>query len=265
MSNVVASFSIDTRDMPLVNENVNNFTFTLKNTLTLPSGKNYDMCLARGMMFYAWNNLELGLSPFDFEFAGNTYSLTSGNYSILTLEAKIKEKIEDGGGNPDDFEMRKDYPSGLIVITLLNAATFTPLVDALSDMIGFITGVVLPPGSNYGSNLPDFEGVNSRIFIINNTLLANATTVNNRLEQILYEVKPPERPAYSQFNVIDTPEAFIWMRMSSNVIFSMNFSIVNQNNDPVDLNDTNINYWILIRESPDNLVEIEKGADNLRP
>jgi hypothetical protein len=88
--------------------------------------------------------------------------------------------------------------------------------------------------------------------------------VNNRLEQILYEVKPPERPAYSQFNVIDTPEEFIWMRMSTNTIFSMNFSIVNQNNEPVDLNDTNINFWVLIRESPNNVVEIDKGGDRLR-
>ena len=38
MSPIVASFSVDTRDMDLTNENVNNFTFTLKNTLTLPSG-----------------------------------------------------------------------------------------------------------------------------------------------------------------------------------------------------------------------------------
>jgi hypothetical protein len=216
------------------------------------------------MMFYAWNNLELGLSTFDFDFSGTTYSLPSGNYSILTLEAKIKEQIEAGGGDPDNFEMRKDYPSGLIVITLLNGATFTPEVDALADMIGFPVGVQLPPGINYGANLPDFEGKNSRIFIINSLLLANATMVNNRLEQILYEVKPPERPAYSQFNVIDTPEEFIWMRMSTNTIFSMNFSIVNQNNEPVDLNDTNINFWVLIRESPNNVVEIDKGGDRLR-
>jgi len=265
MSNIVASFSIDTRDMPLVNENVNNFNFTLRNTLLLPGGKNYDMCLARGMMFYAWNNLELGLSPFDFEFAGNNYTLVSGNYSILTLEAKIKEKIEDGGGNPDDFEMRKDYPTGVIVITLLNGATFTPTSDPLAEMIGFDFNVLLPPGVNYGGNLPDFEGKNSRIFILNNLLKADATMINNRLDQILYEVKPPERPAYSLFNVIDTPEEFIWMRMSSNTIFSMNFSIVNQNNEPVNLNDTNINFWILIRESPTNIVEIEKGSDNVRP
>ncbi len=265
MSKVVASFSIDTRDMPLTTENVNNFTFTLKNTISFPRDKNYDMALCRGMMFYAWNNLELPLSPFDFTFNGATYSLTSGNYSILTLQQKIREVIDIGGGTGTDFNMRKDYPTGLIVITLLNGATFIPDSTELANMLGFPAGIAVLAGSTYGDNLPDFEGRNSRIFITNSLLRADATMVNNRLEQILYEVRPPEQPAYSQFNVIDTPEEFVWMRMNTTTVYSMNFTIVNQNNDPVELNDTNVNFWVLIRESPNNLVEIEKSGNNVRP
>ena len=222
------------------------------------------MCLCRGMMFYAWDNLELPISPFDFEFDGLNYSLTDGNYSITTLEAKIKEQITNGGGNADDFKMKKDYPSGKIVITLTNASTFTPESEALANMIGFALGVQIS-GITYGDELPNFEGKNTRIFITNSLLLANATTIQNRLEQILYEVHPPHIPAYCQFNMIDTPEEFVWMRMSTNTIFSMNFSVINQNLEPVDLNGTNVKYWVLIRESPNNLVEIEKGQNNIRP
>jgi len=266
MSSIVASFSVDTRDMNLTNQSVSEFSFVLKNSINLDRGKEYDLALVRGLMFYAWNNLTVGLVPFDFSFNGNTMSIESGNYSILTLEAKIREKIENFGGlNPLEFEMRKDYPSGKIVITLLGTATFTPISQPLSDMIGFFPGVTLTPGDNYGLNLPDFEGENTRIFITNSILASESTFVNQNLRNYLYEVKAPLLPAYSQFNVIDTPEEFMWLPINTHNLFNMNITIVNQNDKLIDLNGTNVKLWMALRERPHNTVRVENPNSDRPP
>lgn len=258
MSTVVAAFSIDTREMGLssTEQTPSDFNFVLKNSFNLDHSKEYDIALARGLIFYAWDNFIAGLVPFDFEFDGNQYSLETGNYSLLTLEAKIKEKITIGGGNPDDFEMRKDYPTGFIVITLLNGATFTPESEGLARMIGFVQNSQLT-GITYGTDLPDFEGENRRIFILNSIVLANNTYVNDKMDNYLYEIKPPERPAYSQYNVVDTPESFIWMPTNTKNIFNMTIKIVNQDGKTVNLNGTNIKLWMVMRERPHSTVRVE--------
>jgi len=267
MSTVVAAFSVDTRDMNLASrgESPSDFQFTLKTSINLDNGKHYDIALARGLIFYAWNNLTVGLLPIDFSFNGNIMALDTGNYSLLTLEAKIKEKLENFGGlNPDDFEMRKDYPSGKIVITLLNAATFTPISVEFSKMIGFAPGVGLTPTDNYGDFLPDFEGENTRIFLLNSLVATENTFVNQSIRDYLYEIKAPEKPAYTLFNVIDTPESFIWLPINTTNIFNMHLRLVNQDNQTVDLNGTQVKYWMVIRERPHNTVRVE-GAHSDRP
>jgi len=260
MCSIVAAFSVDTRDMDLAasEQSPSDFRYVLKNSFNLDKAKQYDIALIRGLMYYAWDNLIAGIVPFDFSFNGTVCTLPTGNYSILTLEAKIREQIVlFGAGDPLDFEMRKDYPTGLIYITLLNAATFEPISDGLAQMIGFPAGVVIGGGGAYSSDKPDFEGKNSRIFILNSIVLADNTFVNQKMDNYLYEVKAPERPAYSQFNIVDTPEGYLWFPINTHNVFNMDIRVINQDHQTVDLNGTNIKLWMVIRERPHNTVRVE--------
>lgn len=257
-SGVIASFSIDSRE--ILDQPANNFTFTLPQSLMLPQDR-YEMCLARGMMFYAWYNF-IATVPIDFTFDGGAFSIPSGNYSILTLEAKIKEIVEGVGSNPDDFNMSKDYPSGKIRLDLLNGTTFNPLSEALAKMIGFPQNIVVPSGITYGVDYPDFEGENQRIFITNSIVAGNYNYINQNTSRYIYEVKPPEQPAFSQFDVIDTPEDFVWFETNTNKIYDMTIQVVNQDGFLVDLNETPVKFWFLVRPKPNNIVQVFDSVKN---
>jgi len=199
MTGTIASFSIDSRE--ILDQPANNFTFNLRQSINLPDDT-YEICLARGLMYYSWYNFIPALAPQDFTFNGNIYSLPAGNYSIITLELRIKDIIEAGGGNPDDFNMSKDYPTGKIRLDLLNGAIFSVDSPELSKMMGF---PIFTPQSGiaYGDDYPDFEGENKRIFITHSLVAGNYNYINDATSRYIYEVRAPEKPAFTQFDVIE--------------------------------------------------------------
>jgi len=97
MSSVVASFNVDSRniDMEIQQGNPSNFVINYKVPIQLPTGRNYEIALARGNLFYSWWNFDAGeaLTPTIFNWNGVFYDIPSGTYSILRLEAKIKEVL----------------------------------------------------------------------------------------------------------------------------------------------------------------------------
>jgi len=261
MSSVVASFNVDSRniDMEIQQGNPSNFVINYKVPIQLPTGRNYEIALARGNLFYSWWNFDAGeaLTPTIFNWNGVFYDIPSGTYSILTLEAKIKEVLALNGQNPDDFNMRKDYPSGRIEICITGGSTFTAIRPDFCRMIGSDVGQIWMNLCNYCPFLPDFEMIHSSLFINIDNTEGQRAFLNKDNIQYVYSVKPPETPAYSQFNIVDTLGELIYFPLSSTEIFEFRIKLINQDNRVVPLNGTDVKYWFIVRERlPSNQVEV---------
>ncbi len=257
---VVASFHIDSRDvdMSLQSGTPSNFILSYKVPIALPNGRNYEIAVARSMLFYAWNNFERGVALVNtiFDYNGTVLDIPSGNYSLSSLEAKIKETLTDNGFVAANFTMKKDYPSGKIIICVLGGDTMIPLRADFAQMIGFPIAVPIV-GCVYADFLPNFEGDNTQLYIGLDNIDGNRSFINKDNIPHVYPIRPPDTVAYTQFNAVDTLGQLIFFPLSSPQILEFRVKIINQKDEVVDLNGTYTKFWFIIRERlPSNEVVV---------
>ena len=175
---IIASFLVDTTDLPITgNSSKSSFTFSLEHTVNLPRD-NYEICLARSYIYYAWPNYPPLVPPeISFRWDGTDYTIPSGTYSIETLLLEILHLISLP--TQDDFRMYKTYPTGKIRICVAAGHTFEVTGTVLAHMIGIAVGTtIVGVGCHTGLINPDFTGGVNSVFITN-SLVQGCSNYNN--------------------------------------------------------------------------------------
>jgi hypothetical protein len=262
---VIASFVVDTTDLNITgNSSKSSFTFSLDHTVNLPRD-NYEICLARCYLYYAWPNHPQLFPPEEsFTWDGVPYALPKGTYSIGIVEAEVH--LLTGVGNLE-FNMNYKYATGKITICVGAGHTFVVTGTDLSKLIGFAVGsTIIGASCATGKFNPDFSGGVSSMYITNSLVQSCANYNNTKVLQYIYASGIPYLRPFSRYNVVqDTEQDFIWMDMNTNSITDMTLGIVDQNNIPLDMNGYDTQFWFLIRRKDDNIVRVTTSDMPVRP
>lgn len=253
---IIASFLVDTTDLPITgNSSKSSFTFSLEHTVNLPRD-NYEICLARCYIYYAWPNHPQLFPPEEsFTWDGVPYALPKGTYSIGILEAEI---LLLTGATTIEFNCNQKYSTGKVSICVVAGHTFVVTGPDLSKLIGFDIGAtIIGPSCAIGKNNPDFTGGISSIYITNSLVQGCSNYNNTRVLQYIYAAGLPYLRPFTRYNVVhDTEQDFIWFDMNTHSITDMTIGIVDQDNIPLDMNGYDSQFWFLIRKKDDNIVRV---------
>ena len=224
-----------------------NFTTSFNPPLQLDINKRYEMSLINSQIWYSWHNITNSNNNFFYTPDGiNSRSLKipPGSYNIEDINDEIKHLIELRGDDKDSITLTPNYNTLKSRIEVKNNYVVDFRVsNSVNEVLGF-NRVILGENGIYNSqNVVDITNINSLQI---HCSLIEGSYINGTASDLLYTISPNVPPGYL---IQVEPKQNIYVPIKNlSQIDSIRFSIKDQDNNFVDMNNERVTYFVHLRE-----------------
>ena len=220
--------------------------------LALDYNKNYMVALISYSMYYSWYNIFSGINnkfSYSPDSGANYFNifLTEGNYGISDINTEIKRLITANNHNADNINITGNFTTLKVDITLANNYYVDMgLSDGLNKILGFSSQILSTQGINAGDLKPNVSNDVDAITIHSSLVDFKSNLLNDNYSTCLHQFVPK---ASVGSNLSDEISAPVYLPLSvSGKVNTIYFSIRDQNNNLLDLNDESVVLSLNIKE-----------------
>lgn len=223
------------------------FTTSFNPPLQLDIKKSYEISLINAQIWYSWHNITSDNNKIFYSPDGvvpRLLTIPPGSYNIEDLNNEIKYLIEQKGDNKDNFSLTPNYNTLKSKIEIKNNYVVDFRVpNSIGDVLGFGSTFLGRNGIHHSKNVVNITNINSLQI---HCSLVDGSYINGVSSDLLYTISPNVPPGYL-IQVEPKQNVYVPIKNLSQ-IDSIRFSIKDQDNNFVNMNNERVTYYIHLRE-----------------
>ena len=224
-----------------------NFTTTFNPPLELDIEKNYEISLINSQMWYPWHNITSSNNRLFYTTnsrRSRQINISSGSYNIEDLNEEVKHLIEQNGDDKESITILPNYNTLKSRIELKNDYVIDFRVpNSINSVLGFDAVYLRGNQIHESQNIVNITNINS---IQIHCSLIDGSYINGISSDLLYSVSPNVLPGYL---IQVEPKQNIYVPIKNlSQIDSIRFSLKDQDNNYVNMNNERVTYYIHLRE-----------------
>lgn len=224
-----------------------NFVTSFNPPLQLNIKKNYEMALISSQIWYSWHNITNQNNHFYYATGERTskhFQIPPGSYNTEDLNHEIKYQIKQKGDDEKNITLSPNYNTLKSRIELKNSywVDFRPS-NTLRDVLGFDSKYLIGDKVHDSQNIVNITNINSLQI---HCSLIGASYANGTSSDLLFTVSPNVPPGYL-IQVEPKQKVYVPIKNVSQVD-SIRFSIKDQDNNLVNMNNERVTYYVHLRE-----------------
>ena len=221
-----------------------NFTTSFSPPILLDIQKNYEISLISSQIWYSWHNItdsnnKLYCIPDGA--SSKQIEIPPGSYNIENINDEIKHFL---GENKDNITITPNYNTLKSRIELKNNAVVDfRIANSINEVLGFDSVYLSGNRVHESQNVVNITNINSLQI---HCSLIDGSYINGVSSDLLYTVSPNVPPGYL-IQVEPKQNVYVPIKAISQ-IDSIRFSIRDQDNNYVNMNNERVTYFIHLRE-----------------
>ena len=228
-------------------EKSEDFTSSFNPPLQLDIKKSYEISLINAQIWYSWHNVTRNNNKFFYSPNGvspRLLRIPPGSYNIEDINNEIKHLIEKEGDDKSSITITPNYNTLRSRIELKNNYVIDfRIPNSISDLLGFNSRFLGRNGIHDSQNIVNITNINSLQI---HCSLIDGSYINGVSTDLLYTISPNVPPGYL-IQVEPKQNVYVPIKNISQ-IDSIRFSIKDQDNNFVDMNNERVTYFVHLRE-----------------
>ena len=224
-----------------------NFVTSFNPPLQLDIKKSYEIALISSQIWYSWHNITSLNNNFYYTAGENVskfFEIPPGSYNTEDLNDEIKNIIKQKGDDENSISITPNYNTLKSRIELKNDYTidFRPQ-HTLNSVLGFDSTYLVGNRIHDSQNIVNITNINSLQI---HCSLIEGSYINGASSNLLFTVSPNVPLGYL-IQVEPKQKVYVPIKNISQ-IDSIRFSIKDQDNNFVDMNNERVTYYVHVRE-----------------
>ena len=223
-----------------------NFSTSFNPPIQLDINKNYEIALISAQIWYSWHNITNENQNFFYVVndQARLFEIPPGSYNIDDLNEEIKNYMERNGDDKENITITPNYNTLKTKLVLKNNYFVDFRIEnSLSEVLGFEKRFLNTNGEFDSENPVNITNINSLQI---HCSLVEGSYINGSTSDLLYTVSPNVPPGYL-IQVEPKQNVYVPIKKLSQ-IDSIRFSIKDQENNFVNMNNERVTYFVHIRE-----------------
>ena len=226
-----------------------NFTSHFNPPLELDASKNYQVCLINASMWYSWYNINNENNKFKY-YNGSTWKIIGippGAYNIVDIDSNLKHNMKQNGdwdttNDKSYISITPNYNTSKSMVELQNGYKVNFTIDnSIRTILGFNSKIIENNGFHSSDNIVQITEVDT---VQIHCDLITDSYINGTTSSVIYVFTPSVPPGYL-INIHPT-QRFNISISKRGLINNINFSLHDQNNNLINMNNERVTYFLHI-------------------